>query len=265
MKGNNAPPAKAVWRRFTNVELPKLDEVGVVTPWDYPGQEAPSQEQAAAHHTADTVFLTLLDKFETSGREVGDRKGTSYAPALFAEEKEARLPSLAKPTSRRPCSACSMPIASAVRSTAGRIVLPSASSATHRCSEKCVGHDGDSTAGPRVAGRERQGPRAGVDRVSATQPCRLPRQSPVDLYCINKPHSSSTVKSTMTATSATLAIVFMASPYIARRRPKKKPRTGGSGASRVPLGGILQFFFVAWGTRDGEGTAIALNLSRWRK
>ena len=96
VKGNNAPPAKAVWRRFTNVELPNLDEVGVVTPWDYPGQEAPSQEQAAAHHTADTVFLTLLDKFETSGREVGDRKGTSYAPALFAEEKEARLAKLGK-------------------------------------------------------------------------------------------------------------------------------------------------------------------------
>ena len=96
VKGNNAPPAKAVWRRFTNVELPNLDEVGVVTPWDYPGQEAPSQEQAAAHHTADTLFLTLLDKFETSGREVGDRKGTSYAPALFAEEKEARLAKLGK-------------------------------------------------------------------------------------------------------------------------------------------------------------------------
>src|SRR5262245_44748786 len=40
----------------------------------------------------------------------------------------------------------------------------------------------------------------------------------------------------MTATSATLAIVFMALPYTARRRPKKKPRTGGSGASRFHWG-----------------------------
>ena len=44
--------------------------------------------------------------------------------------------------------------------------------------------------------------------------CRVPRQPPVNLYCIHKPHSSSTVKSTMSATSATLAIVFMASTYI---------------------------------------------------
>jgi hypothetical protein len=40
----------------------------------------------------------------------------------------------------------------------------------------------------------------------------------VRLYCIHKPHRSRLVKSTMTAISATLAIVFMASPYIARRR-----------------------------------------------
>jgi hypothetical protein len=54
---------------------------------------------------------------------------------------------------------------------------------------------------------------------------RTPRR--VNLYCIQNPHSSRTVKSTMTAISAILAIVFMASPYIARRRLKKKPRTGG--------------------------------------
>ena len=51
----------------------------------------------------------------------------------------------------------------------------------------------------------------------------------VNLYCIRKPHSSRTVKSTMTAISAILAIVFMASPYTARRRLKKKPRTGERG------------------------------------
>ena len=37
VKGNN-PPSKAVWRRFVNVELPNTDEVGVVEPWDFPGQ-----------------------------------------------------------------------------------------------------------------------------------------------------------------------------------------------------------------------------------
>ena len=63
-----------------------------------------------------------------------------------------------------------------------------------------------------------------------------PANRRVNLYCIHKPHSSRTVKSTMTATTATLAIVFMASPYIARRRLKKKPRTGGAGLLRFLWG-----------------------------
>ena len=37
-KGNYSPAIKAVWRQFINVELPNGDDVGVVTPWNYPGQ-----------------------------------------------------------------------------------------------------------------------------------------------------------------------------------------------------------------------------------
>ena len=49
VKGNNAPPEKAVWRRFINVELPNCDDVGVVVPWDYPGQgNSPGQGRARA-------------------------------------------------------------------------------------------------------------------------------------------------------------------------------------------------------------------------
>ena len=45
----------------------------------------------------------------------------------------------------------------------------------------------------------------------------MPSQ-PVNFYCIHKPHSSRTVKSTKTAISVTLAIVFMAS----YRAPRQK-------------------------------------------
>jgi hypothetical protein len=48
VKRNNAPPSRAVWRRFLNVLLPNTDYVGVVVPWAFPGQEAPSAEMTAA-------------------------------------------------------------------------------------------------------------------------------------------------------------------------------------------------------------------------
>jgi RecA-family ATPase len=38
----------------------------------------------------DDVFLTLLDRFTRTNRNVGDRRGPSYAPALFAQEDEAK-------------------------------------------------------------------------------------------------------------------------------------------------------------------------------
>ena len=62
-----------------------------------------------------------------------------------------------------------------------------------------------------------------------------PANRRVNLYCIHKPHSSRTVKSTMTATTATLAIVFMASPYIAPS-PKEEAPHGGAGLLRFLWG-----------------------------
>ena len=37
-KGNYSPAQAATWRQFINVELVNGDEVGVVAPWDFPGQ-----------------------------------------------------------------------------------------------------------------------------------------------------------------------------------------------------------------------------------
>jgi hypothetical protein len=39
---------------------------------------------------ADEVFLALLDRFTRANRNVGDKKGKNFAPALFAKEAEAK-------------------------------------------------------------------------------------------------------------------------------------------------------------------------------
>src|SRR5262249_23043903 len=87
-KGNNAPPEKAVWRRFTSVELTNTDDVGVVVAWEYPQQGSP--QMAEAERAADQVFMVILVRFTTQGRLVSDRPGPNYARVVSAKEPEAR-------------------------------------------------------------------------------------------------------------------------------------------------------------------------------
>jgi RecA-family ATPase len=89
VKGNNAPPEKAVWRKFINVELPNSDDVGVVIPYDYPGQ-GNSPDKLALEREADKVFLEILTRFLAEGRTVSEKSGTNYAPHVFSLETEAR-------------------------------------------------------------------------------------------------------------------------------------------------------------------------------
>jgi RecA-family ATPase len=96
VKGNNAPPAKAVWRRFVNVELPNTDEVGVIAPWDFPGQGATTPEMTAAEQAADSVFMQLLVRLTMEGRTVSDKAGTNYAPHVFSQEREAKAARIGK-------------------------------------------------------------------------------------------------------------------------------------------------------------------------
>jgi RecA-family ATPase len=96
VKGNNAPPAKAVWRRFVNVELPNTDEVGVAVPWDFPGQGTPSPEMTAAEQAADVVFMQLLVRLTMEGRTVSEKSGANYAPHVFSQEREAKAAKLGK-------------------------------------------------------------------------------------------------------------------------------------------------------------------------
>jgi hypothetical protein len=92
-KGNYSRAAKlATWRRFVSVELPNEDEVGVVVPWEFPGQGQQTPEKAAADQKAEEVVLRLLDKLTARGSRVSE----SRAPGVFADEPEARKAQVGK-------------------------------------------------------------------------------------------------------------------------------------------------------------------------
>jgi RecA-family ATPase len=63
-----------------------------------PEKTAAPADKAAQEGTADRVFLTLLRKFNSdeSDRNVGVKSGTTYAPAMFAREREAKLARVTK-------------------------------------------------------------------------------------------------------------------------------------------------------------------------
>jgi hypothetical protein len=97
VKANNAAPARiATWRRFINVDLPNGDEVGVVEPWEFPGQGAQTPEKAAAEHKAEQLFLRLLDQATADDSNVSARNGPNYAPARFAQERAAKAAGVSK-------------------------------------------------------------------------------------------------------------------------------------------------------------------------
>jgi RecA-family ATPase len=95
-KGNYSPAQVATWRQFISVELPNGDDVGVVAPWNFPGQGEHTAEKAAADQKAEHVFLQLLDKFTARGANVSANSGPTYAPAKFAEEREAKTAKVSK-------------------------------------------------------------------------------------------------------------------------------------------------------------------------
>jgi len=45
-------------------------------------------DKLAAEQKANDVFLRLLKRFNSAGRNASDRSGTSYAPALFAQQPD---------------------------------------------------------------------------------------------------------------------------------------------------------------------------------
>jgi RecA-family ATPase len=95
-KGNYSPAQVATWRQFISVELLNGDDVGVVAPWNFPGQGEHTPEKAAADQKAEHVFLQLLDKFTARGANVSANSGPTYAPAKFFEEQEAKTARVSK-------------------------------------------------------------------------------------------------------------------------------------------------------------------------
>ena len=96
-KANYLPPAvKASWFKFENVTLLNGDNVGVLGPWQYPGQGSPAAEITETQRKADHVFIALLTRFTLENRQVSHKAGSNYAPHLFAEESEARIAKVGK-------------------------------------------------------------------------------------------------------------------------------------------------------------------------
>ena len=83
MKNNYGPIGARVLLRWKN---------GVFVPEPREG----SLEKAAAERRAEELFLTLLNRFNGQGRNVSDKIGPSYAPALFAKEAEAKATKVGK-------------------------------------------------------------------------------------------------------------------------------------------------------------------------
>lgn len=85
MKNQYGPLGESVPLRYRN---------GVFVPEPRGG----SLDPQIAQQRAEQVFLTLLDRFAQEGRNVTDKPGTTYAPAAFAEEQEAKAANLNKKT-----------------------------------------------------------------------------------------------------------------------------------------------------------------------
>jgi hypothetical protein len=96
-KANYLPPAiKGTWFHLANVQLANGDQVGVIEPWTFPGQEGVAADLEMAQKTQEHVFLEILRRFNEAGRPASERSNSAhYAPKVFALEEEAKLAKLA--------------------------------------------------------------------------------------------------------------------------------------------------------------------------
>jgi hypothetical protein len=84
MKNNYGPLAERILLRWRN---------GVFVPEPGTG----SLEKAAAEAKAENAFLDILARFNRQERNVSDKSGPTFAPALFAQEAEAKTTRIRKP------------------------------------------------------------------------------------------------------------------------------------------------------------------------
>jgi hypothetical protein len=80
-----APPQ---WIRIENLIISNGDDVGVVTPWEWPGHDPAAFE--AAVQRAEGVFLEVATNMIKLGKRLSDKAGRNFAPNLIAETPEAK-------------------------------------------------------------------------------------------------------------------------------------------------------------------------------
>ena len=80
-----APPQ---WIRIENLIINNGDDVGVVTPWKWPGHDPAAFE--AAVQRAEGVFIEVMPQFKELGKRLSDKRGVNFAPKLIAETPEAK-------------------------------------------------------------------------------------------------------------------------------------------------------------------------------
>jgi RecA-family ATPase len=93
-KHNYSSASAAVWRQFETVTLLNGDEVGVVTPWEFPGQDGAADTEAS--RAVDELFLELLAAVTARGQKVGASAGANYAPKVFSKESAAKAAGVSK-------------------------------------------------------------------------------------------------------------------------------------------------------------------------
>jgi hypothetical protein len=84
----SATAAMPEWIRIENLIINNGDDVGVVTPWEWPGHDPAAFE--AAVQRSEAVFLEVMPKLQRRGQRLSDKKGVNYAPKLIAQTPEAK-------------------------------------------------------------------------------------------------------------------------------------------------------------------------------
>jgi hypothetical protein len=93
-KANNARPREPAWRRIVSIELDNGDDVGVVEPWNAPGQN--SEDKVRTDRIAEELYLNLLGRLTLSGMRVTWGPTNNGAPTVFARQPEAKAAKVGK-------------------------------------------------------------------------------------------------------------------------------------------------------------------------
>src|SRR3984885_316942 len=84
----SATSAPAQWIRIENLIIANGDDVGVVSPWEWPGH-GPAAFEAAVQR-AEIVFIEVMVQLKKRGKRLSDKRGVNFAPKLIAETPEAK-------------------------------------------------------------------------------------------------------------------------------------------------------------------------------